>query len=75
MTRRKQPAPPQDRPLPNHTDDPQHNRLALAVAVLADAVLAVAGRCVDRGHVIVSPVSLARMRGPRCAARAQAVVE
>lgn len=51
------------------------NRLAQAVAVLAEAGLAVAGRCVDCGHVIVSPVSVARMRGPRCAAKAQAVAE
>ncbi len=53
----------------------ESNRLALALAVLAEAGLTVAGRCVDCGAAIVSPVSLARMRGPRCAARAQAVVE
>ncbi len=72
MTRRKQPAPPQDRPLPNHTDDPQHNRLALALAVLTGAGLTVAGRCVDCGAAIVSPTSLARMRGPKCAAKSRA---
>lgn len=48
------------------------NRLAQAVAVLAEAGLAVAGRCVDCGQAIVSPTSLARMRGPKCAAKAAA---
>lgn len=46
--------------------------LAQAVAVLAEAGFSVAGRCVDCGAAIVSPVSIARMRGPRCAAKAAA---
>lgn len=49
--------------------------LARAVAVLAAAGLAVAGRCQDCGAALISPVSIARMRGPRCAAKARAVVE
>lgn len=75
MTKRKRPAPPQHRPLPNHTDDPQHNRLALALAVLAEAGLIVAGRCQDCGQALVNPASIARSRGPKCAAKARAVVE
>jgi len=78
MNRRNRPGNPGAATSTTTTLHPNTNRRAdivLAVAVLADAGLAVAGRCVDCGHVIVSPVSLARMRGPRCAARAQAVVE
>ncbi|HPZ98787.1 MAG TPA: DUF6011 domain-containing protein [Phycisphaerae bacterium] len=49
--------------------------LAQAVAVLTAAGLAVAGRCQDCGQALVSPTSIARARGPKCAAKARAVVE
>jgi hypothetical protein len=41
-----------------------------AVAVLKEHGYGIAARCLDCQHPITSAVSLARMRGPRCAARA-----
>lgn len=44
--------------------------VAQAVAVLVRHGYGIALRCRDCGHPITAPASLARLRGPRCAARA-----
>lgn len=79
MSQRRRSGPPQGAAPTLANTDTHHstglfdsNRLELAVAVLTAAGLAVAGRCVDCGQAIISPTSLARMRGPRCAAKARA---
>lgn len=43
--------------------------VARAVAVLVSYGYGIALRCLDCGHPITAPASLARLRGPRCAAR------
>lgn len=44
--------------------------VAAAIEVLRGHGFGIACRCVDCNHPITSAASLARMRGPRCAARA-----
>lgn len=44
--------------------------VAQAIAVLRRHGYGIAARCIDCRHPIFSAASLARMRGPRCAARA-----
>lgn len=86
MSQRKRPAPPQDRPsrnTTNGTDSSLYRRqdgysapsvedraVAQAIDVLREHGYGIAARCLDCRHPITSAVSLARMRGPRCAARA-----
>lgn len=47
--------------------------IAAAIAVLEQHGYGIAMRCLDCGHGIFSKSSLARLRGPKCAARAEAV--
>lgn len=71
----RRPAPPQDRPSGQRTDATDFNRrtdIELAVAVVTDAGLTVAGRCQDCGQALVNPASIARARGPKCAAKSRA---
>lgn len=86
MSQRKRPAPPQDRPsrnTTNGTDSSLYRRqdgysaptaadraVTRAIAVLQEHGFGIAARCLDCGHPITATASLARMRGPRCAARA-----
>lgn len=88
MTRSRKPAPPQDRPSPNitsATDSSFYRRqdgyaaptaaeraVAQAIDVLRGHGYGIAMRCLDCHRPITSAASLARMRGPRCAARAVA---
>lgn len=46
-----------------------------AMELLHEHGYGIAGRCLDCRHPISSLASLARMRGPRCEARARAVAE
>lgn len=46
--------------------------VAAALAVIAAAGFGIAARCLDCGRPITAAASLARMRGPSCAARAAA---
>lgn len=82
MSRRKRPAPPQNRPSRNHTNyaqssgDYRHQAptaedraVQLALDVLRQHGYGIAMRCLDCQHPITSAASLARMRGPRCEAR------
>lgn len=80
------PAPsPRSRPSPNTTatDSSLYRRqdgyqaptaedwaVKRAIAVLEKHGYGIAARCLDCQHPITSAASLARMRGPRCAARA-----
>lgn len=89
MTSTKRPAPPQDRPFPNLTNavhvtayrrqdgyqapTVEDRAIAAAIAVLEQHGYGIAMRCLDCGHGIFSKSSLARLRGPKCAARAEAV--
>lgn len=80
MTRIRRSGPPPQEAAPTLANTDTHhstgyfdsNRLAQAVAVLTDAGLAVAGRCQDCGQALVNPASIARARGPKCAAKARA---
>ena len=44
--------------------------VAQAKALLEDSGYGIAAKCLDCGHPIVKPASLARMRGGKCHARA-----
>lgn len=86
MSPRKRPAPPQDRPSRNTTSttdsslyrrqdgyqapEVEDRAVARAIDLLREHGYGIAARCLDCQHPITSPASLARMRGPRCAARA-----
>ena len=86
MTRRKSPAPPQRRALPNLTNsvslplnpaedgfqpvDAADRREAQLLAELAELGYTAAVRCLACGHPLVHPKSVARFIGPRCAAKA-----
>lgn len=52
------------------TPSAEDRAVARAVAVLVSHGYGIALRCLDCGHPITAPASLARLRGPRCAARA-----
>jgi hypothetical protein len=85
MKTRKRPAPPQSRPIPNHTDADHftahrrqdgyaapsvEDRADLAVLAAAEALgYRIAVQCLDCGHWLASPTSVAAHRGPRCRAR------
>ncbi len=86
MTRRKSPAPPQRRALPNLPNslslplnpaedghqavDAADRRESELLAELAELGYAVSVRCMACGHHLVHPVSVGRHIGPRCAAKA-----
>ncbi|MDQ1304723.1 MAG: hypothetical protein QG671_550 [Actinomycetota bacterium] len=50
----------------------EERTVAQAAAVLKAAGYGIAMRCLDCGHPITSAASLARLRGPKCAAKAVA---
>ncbi|HPY26218.1 MAG TPA: hypothetical protein PLK19_18090 [Mycobacterium sp.] len=50
----------------------EERTVAQAAAVLKAAGYGIAMRCLDCGHPITSSASLARLRGPKCAAKAVA---
>ena len=50
----------------------EDREVAKAVAVLQGFGFGIAMRCLDCGHPITSAASLARLRGPKCAAKAVA---
>ena len=82
MSSRKRPA--GNRPSPNHrnngysqnTGDFRHEAptaedraVVAALDLLREHGYGIAAKCLDCSHPITSAASLARMRGPRCAAR------
>jgi len=86
MKTKKKPAPPQNRPSRNHSRTVEfiayrrHDGYAAPDAEDLDdaAVLAaafergyrIAVQCIDCGHWLTNPVSVAAFRGPRCRAKA-----
>ena len=52
--------------------DPEARAVKQALEVLREHGYGIAMRCLDCQHPITSAASLARMRGPRCAAKAVA---
>lgn len=52
--------------------DAEDRAVQAALDVLAEYGYGIAARCVDCQHPITAPSSLARMRGPRCHAKAVA---
>lgn len=85
MDRRKGPAPSQHRPIPNHNTtgveltrpedgyaapDAQDRYEGWVLAEAQRLGYRLSARCIDCKHPIFSAASLARMRGPKCAARA-----
>jgi hypothetical protein len=84
---RKRPAQP-DRPSRNHTNTPQSNghrrqdgyasptaedrREAAVLAEAAEMGYRLAVSCLDCGHYLVNPISVAHHRGPTCRARKRA---
>jgi hypothetical protein len=82
---RKRPAPPQNRPIRNHTNTaqsnghrrqdgyaaptPEYRREAALLAEAAEMGYRLAVQCLDCGHWLSNPISVRFCRGPRCRAR------